>query len=355
LSASRPQCVRTMSAMCPHVSASWAHCIGRGAWWTVFAEDGILHGYTAEALDAEVDIEGWAEQLQQVGWLIIESQQLAIPEFESHFSQSTKRRMRDAKRKRTSRNSCPQNVRTAADKKRTTEQKRTEEKNNKTPLPPLPKKLDTPAFQQAWLLWVKHRREIKKPLTPTQAQTQLEEFSQWGIPRAVAAIKHTVAKGWQGIREPEQSEGHNGKPQRDRSDVGIYQGMIARDDENILFRERDRSALHAGCAGLRVVRASRLAVGGAGLVRYRLHGRCVFPWRCGGLDRTAQVRTTDHFAGSGQTAPAAEASGRSVARVGDSVGPAVHRTGRPHQLLRPTGLRRIPQASRVAGRSRHGQ
>jgi hypothetical protein len=226
-----PQVVRIASAMCPHHVRDVSTRVRiMGAlyrtWCLVdrFAEDGILHGYTAEALDAEVDIEGWAEQLQQVGWLIIESQQLAIPEFESHFSQSTKRRMRDAKRKRTSRNSCPQNVRSAADKKRTTEQKRTEEKNNKTPLPPLPKKLDTPAFQQAWLLWVKHRREIHKPLTPTQAQTQLEEFSQWGIPRAVAAIKHTVAKGWQGIREPEQPEGHNGKPQRDRSDVGIYQG-----------------------------------------------------------------------------------------------------------------------------------
>jgi hypothetical protein len=201
-----------------------------------FAEDGILHGYTAEALDAEVDIEGWAEQLQQVGWLIIEPQQLAIPEFESHFSQSTKRRMRDAKRKRTSRNSCPQNVRSAADKKRTTEQKRTEEKNNKTPLPPLPKKLDTPAFQQAWLLWVKHRREIHKPLTPTQAQTQLEEFSQWGMsPRRGGHQAH----GGQGLAGHSRT-GTIGGAQRQATTGpqrrGDLPGMIARDDENILFR-----------------------------------------------------------------------------------------------------------------------
>lgn len=69
--------------------------------------------------------------------------------------------------------------------------------------PPLPERLDVPDFRDAWGRWVKHRSEIKKPLKPTMVTEQIEQFAQWGPERAVAAIKWTIAKGWQGIREPE--------------------------------------------------------------------------------------------------------------------------------------------------------
>jgi len=207
-----PQVVRILSAMCPQdvrsVSAR-VRIIGAlyRTWCLIdrFAEDGILHGYTAEALDAEVGIDGWSDHLQCVGWLVVESQHLVVPEFESHFGCSAKRRIQDAKRKRLSRQSCPQSVRTTADKKRTTEQNiREQNKKEKTPLPP---SVDTDEFRAAWNDWQAHRREIKKALTPTQAEKQLAQFAEWGVRRSVAAIKHTITMGWQGIREPE-----NGKP-----------------------------------------------------------------------------------------------------------------------------------------------
>lgn len=73
---------------------------------------------------------------------------------------------------------------------------------------PLPIGLQTERFGDAWDRWKRHRAEIRKPLTPTAAESQLAEFAGWGEPRAVAAILHTVAKGWQGIREPEQAAGN---------------------------------------------------------------------------------------------------------------------------------------------------
>ena len=73
----------------------------------------------------------------------------------------------------------------------------------------LPPELDTDAFREAWTLWCRHRREIKKPLKPTMAEQQLNEFVEWGEARSIAAIRHTVAKGWQGIQEPEHRR--NGK------------------------------------------------------------------------------------------------------------------------------------------------
>jgi len=66
-----------------------------------------------------------------------------------------------------------------------------------------PDQLDVPEFQEVWRQWEAHRREIKKPLKPTQMAGMLKKLSSWGIDRAVAAIEHTVANGWQGLREPE--------------------------------------------------------------------------------------------------------------------------------------------------------
>jgi len=67
----------------------------------------------------------------------------------------------------------------------------------------LPESLDSDAFKAAWCEWCEHRRELRKPLTATSTKQQLRDFAQWGPARAVAAIRHTIGKGWQGIREPE--------------------------------------------------------------------------------------------------------------------------------------------------------
>ncbi len=68
----------------------------------------------------------------------------------------------------------------------------------------IPLELSSAAFAAAWADWETHRREIKKPLKPTSAKGQLGMLAAWGEARAIAAIRHTIAMGWQGIREPEQ-------------------------------------------------------------------------------------------------------------------------------------------------------
>lgn len=53
---------------------------------------------------------------------------------------------------------------------------------------------------------MKYRKEIKKPITPTMAESQLKNLAAMGEKRAVAMIENTIGKGWQGLREePEQS------------------------------------------------------------------------------------------------------------------------------------------------------
>ncbi len=142
-----PQVVQILSAICPQgADRVRAHCLIIGALWRTwslfdsYSADGKLSGYTEKDLDDAVGMEGWSLNLQHVGWLIVEPQVLIMPEFEEWMSNSSKRRKADARRKRKTRENvsakCPQ----AADKMRTTEEKR---RVKNTPLTPLGGKLVT--------------------------------------------------------------------------------------------------------------------------------------------------------------------------------------------------------------------
>ena len=61
---------------------------------------------------------------------------------------------------------------------------------------------ESESFKSAWISWEKHRREIKKKLTEESVSRQFTKFAEWGEERAIAAISHTIEKGWQGLVEP---------------------------------------------------------------------------------------------------------------------------------------------------------
>lgn len=145
-----PEVVRLLSAICPDSVRDPSKAVREkskiiGALfrtWSLFdtyTDDGILHGYTAEVLNSAVGIDGWAENLQHIGWLSINEQSLSMPGFETWLSSSAKARLKDAQRKRNSRKdaseSCPKPVRKSADKNRTTGEERTGEISNTTHTP----------------------------------------------------------------------------------------------------------------------------------------------------------------------------------------------------------------------------
>jgi len=61
----------------------------------------------------------------------------------------------------------------------------------------------SPDFLMFWSSWEQHRKEIKKKLTPTTKKQQLAKLAEMGEQRAIAALKHSLAGGWQGIFEPQ--------------------------------------------------------------------------------------------------------------------------------------------------------
>jgi len=118
-----PKVVRVMSA----TKADKCRVIGAlFRVWCLFdehTEDGILEGYTKFLLDDELRIDGFADALESIGWLIDLEDGLQVPDFNDHMSKSSKKRAQDTRRKRVVRNmSAPQ-----ADKNKTREEKRREE------------------------------------------------------------------------------------------------------------------------------------------------------------------------------------------------------------------------------------
>lgn len=79
---------------------------------------------------------------------------------------------------------------------------RSKAKNCTTAKIQIPESLNTEAFKAAWSEWQQHRREARKPLTPTAERQQLGKLEAWGADRAVAAIRQSLANGWQGLFEP---------------------------------------------------------------------------------------------------------------------------------------------------------
>lgn len=61
-------------------------------------------------------------------------------------------------------------------------------------------------FSQAWSDWETSRREIKKPLTAMSRKAQLDKCAEWGEARAIAALKHSTAGGYQGLFEPSPAQ-----------------------------------------------------------------------------------------------------------------------------------------------------
>ena len=67
----------------------------------------------------------------------------------------------------------------------------------------LPESIRTETMHAAWMAWARFRREKRAPLTDSTVQSLLAEMAQMGEARAIAAIQHTIKKGWQGLREPD--------------------------------------------------------------------------------------------------------------------------------------------------------
>jgi hypothetical protein len=119
------------------------------------------------------------------------------------------------------------------------EPEETKKKNIPSPLARLEMDLPDWLSRESWGLWLKHRREIKHPVTETQADALIKvlgKFRARGMPPE-EVIEQSIAGGWQGLFELKGGENGNqrngrtghGKQPNDlapagqRPDTGVYQ------------------------------------------------------------------------------------------------------------------------------------
>lgn len=188
---------------------------GLHAVWSVFdthSTDGILIGYTPETLDHIIGWDGFSAALIAVGWLAAEEETLILPEFTEHNGQSAKRRAEDQKRKKQVRNR-PDSVRIDcgqdADKMRTREEKRREEKKEQKTAPngvDLLAGIDKQVASDFKAL----RTKLRAPITSTAMAGIQREAEKAGV-SVQEALRVCCERGWRGFKaEWLEKKGANG-------------------------------------------------------------------------------------------------------------------------------------------------
>ena len=85
------------------------------------------------------------------------------------------------------------------------------EKKPRTPSEPLPE--PPTELAEAWGKFLKMRREIRKPVTPTAAKEQLDNLSKYPVAIANAMLLQSVKNQWQGVFDLKDEHGKPKKPQ----------------------------------------------------------------------------------------------------------------------------------------------
>lgn len=202
-----------------------------------------LKSLNVSFVDVICGVTGFGEAMAEVGWLRLQDGVLVFVNAGRHNGNTAKNRALSAQRQQKRRASPDRDDRHASVTERASltllssnsgsEEGVKGEKPAKVPANTtvIPLLLSTDAFADAWRAWLQHRREIKKPIVPGSQteREQLKTLETWGEARAIAAIRYTIFKGWQGLREPDPNDkeyaNHPASNSRSFSQSGSYAGI----------------------------------------------------------------------------------------------------------------------------------
>lgn len=196
------------------------------------AQQGGDNGAILAWIDRRLATPGFAAAMVSAGWLECFAGGVRFPNFDRWNSQTAKQRLlatkRQAKRRSESRHArVTPKSRPKRDKIVTTGQDRREEEEN-PPKPPsvaFPACLDDAEFRSLWGEWKADRTARKvRPYTARGEAAQLAKLAEYGRAAAVAAIRDSIANGWQGLFPEKHSAGAAGRTPRRKSDA-IDQGI----------------------------------------------------------------------------------------------------------------------------------
>lgn len=204
----KPEVLAIAAELEIHPDEAFGKCFRVWRWFDRQTENGNAASVTPALLERYLGVTGLCTAMQNVGWLVVENGSVSVPNFDRHNGVTAKTRALSARRQKT--------YKAGRSGKKT--RKKGNAKGNAAGVTPssllfssllssskeIGDCLKCDEFGEAWDEWVQHRVEIKKPLTPTSVRNQLRTFTGWGCKRSVDAIRYTIEKGWQGIREPDE-------------------------------------------------------------------------------------------------------------------------------------------------------
>jgi hypothetical protein len=235
----KPEILRIAATLGISQGDAFLACFRVWRWADQQSRDG--HAFvTLASLDVIANCKGIGGALQQVGWLSVDDQgSVLIPRFRRHISQSAKERALATRRKQVSRSRAQRDNSVTKTRPR-------EEKEKDIVIPPntppwggldvpLPNELNTPEFASAWADWLAYRTQQRfKRYKPIGLKTLFTRLAEVGPERATAAIRQSMANGWQGLF-PEKVGGWHGcrervgpRPGRVEAPPGKYAGVAIR-------------------------------------------------------------------------------------------------------------------------------
>ncbi len=170
------------------------------------SDDGILKGMTYDDVDCLVGITGFASALESVGWVTENSDgNVVIPDWETHNSESAKKRAQANKRVTQHRNKVKRSGVTKAlpEKRRVEKSKRRDLKENKQKKPV---SVDLsgfdPELQTAIRDWLTYKDEIRDQYKPQGLKQFIgrvaKSVGKHGANAVADAFEQAMANGWHG-------------------------------------------------------------------------------------------------------------------------------------------------------------
>jgi hypothetical protein len=215
------------------------------AWADAQSRDGHAVGVTKKWIDRYVHRDGFADQLERVGWLDVLNGGIGIPNFDRHNGASAKTRGLAANRQQNKRGKTSRETsRSERDESVTREEKRREEKieDQKQGTQDKPDRVKTINAKQLVAMgvpeqiakdWLAIRKTKRAPLTTTALEAVQREASIAGLSLA-DAVRVSAERGWQGFKAEWHSgvQGQKAVPSRHHGfeDRDYLEGLTLRED-----------------------------------------------------------------------------------------------------------------------------
>ena len=106
----------------------------------------------------------------------------------------------------------------------------------------IPSELDTVEFRAAWANWIKDRADRRKSVTKLGAAQQMKRLLKLGPAKAVLSIENSIAGGWTGLFDPNETSKTNHKPSASEVRNSTIPGVAEADASIRANIERRRAA-----------------------------------------------------------------------------------------------------------------